>query len=102
MKHLTILLALIIAIGMTITGCESDDSPTSSGPQAPTCSITSPTDSASVADTVFITINASDDNALRSVELFIDSTLVRTWTATPFIFSWNTRVLTDSSWHQIW
>lgn len=57
----------------------------------PTVSITSPTDGATVADTVAITADAVDaESGVASVEFYVDGALVGVDTAAPYSFMWNT------------
>lgn len=67
---------------------------------APTVSINSPTNGATLSGTAAITIGASDNIAVSSVALYIDSTLLKTWTSGPYQFSLNTTTLSNGS-HQI-
>lgn len=57
---------------------------------APTVSLTAPSNGASVSGTVTVTATASDNVGVAKVELYIDSALVVTDTASPYTYSWNT------------
>ena len=66
----------------------------------PNVSITSPSNGATLSGAAPITIEASDNVAVASVALYVDSTLLKTWTAAPYQFSLNTATLSNGS-HQI-
>ncbi|HST46793.1 fibrinogen-like YCDxxxxGGGW domain-containing protein [Jatrophihabitans sp.] len=56
---------------------------------APTAAITSPADGSSVYGPVTVTATASDDQAVASVDLLVDGTVVGTASTAPYSFSWN-------------
>lgn len=56
----------------------------------PTASITAPTNGSTVSGTVNIQATATDDTAVTKVELYIDNTLVKTFTGSPYNYSWDT------------
>ena len=64
---------------------------------APTTSITSPANGATVSNTVTVNANASDNVGVAKVELYIDGSLAATDVATPFVFSWNTTTYSNAS-----
>lgn len=64
---------------------------------APTTSITSPADNATVGGTVPLNANASDDCALSKVEFYIDGNLVGTDSTSPFSISWNSKSVSNGS-----
>lgn len=82
-------------------GC-GDENPTTPQPQAPQVRITFPGDSARVADTVFVTVTATDDAGIAEVRLFIDTAVVQVWRREPYVYPWNTRTLDNLSWHRLW
>ena len=57
----------------------------------PTITITSPGDGSSVAGTVTVQVNASDDVGVAKVELYVDGALYSTSGTSPFNIKWNTR-----------
>jgi chitodextrinase len=59
---------------------------------APTVNITSPTNGASIAggSTATIAATATDNDAVSSVDMYIDGTKVATLTGAPYTYSWNT------------
>jgi tetratricopeptide (TPR) repeat protein len=69
---------------------ETPDSP-------PTVTITSPTNGQTVSGTVTIQINASDDNGISKVEIYIDNVLTATLTTPPYTYQWNTTTATNGS-----
>jgi hypothetical protein len=66
---------------------------------APTASITSPANGATLAagSTVNVTASASDNNLVSSVDFYVDGTKVSTDTASPYTYSWNTSSLSLGS-----
>ena len=58
-------------------------------------SITAPATGTSVAGTIKVTANASDDTGVVRTELYIDGALVATDTTAPYEFSWNTTQSAD-------
>jgi poly(hydroxyalkanoate) depolymerase family esterase len=64
---------------------------------APTVSITSPANGATLSGTVKVTASASDNVGVARVEFSIDNTLVGTDTAAPFEYSWNTAAATNGT-----
>ena len=63
---------------------------------APTTTITSPANGASVTGKVTVTASASDDVRVVRVELYVDGQLIATDTSAPFSFAWNTKPLTKT------
>jgi subtilisin family serine protease len=64
---------------------------------APTTSITSPANGATVSGTVTVSANASDNVGVSRVELFVDGALAGTDTTSPYSFSWNTAAVANGS-----
>ncbi|HWG55116.1 MAG TPA: S8 family serine peptidase [Gaiellaceae bacterium] len=64
---------------------------------APTTSITSPANGATVSGTVTVAANASDDVGVSRVELYVDGALHSTDSASPYSFSWSTSTVPDGS-----
>jgi hypothetical protein len=62
---------------------------------APTCDITSPTNGQVVYKTTTISVAASDDRTVASVDFFVDGGLVFTDTAAPFSYRWDTTTVAD-------
>jgi chitodextrinase len=58
--------------------------------QPPTVSITSPRSGVTIKNTITVSVSAASTLAISKVELYMDSTLVGTDTASPYSFSWNT------------
>ncbi len=56
----------------------------------PSVSITSPADQTTVSGTVPISATATDSSAISQVSFYVDWTLSKTETASPFTFNWNT------------
>lgn len=57
---------------------------------APTVSITSPVNGASVSEIVNLIANATDNIGIAKVEFYLDSVLLSTSTSSPYSISWNT------------
>jgi len=58
---------------------------------APTINISSPKDGATVLGIVTVLVNASDNVAVKKVELYVDGRLTATSTASPFTTKWNAK-----------
>jgi hypothetical protein len=61
--------------------------------QAPTVSLLSPTNNATVSGTVSVTANVSDNVGVTKVEFYVNNALKATDTSTPYLYSWNTSAL---------
>lgn len=66
----------------------------------PTVTITNPAEGATVAGTVTITANASDDQGVTQVEFFVDGTSLGVDTSAPYEIAWNTTTVADGT-HQV-
>jgi subtilisin family serine protease len=64
---------------------------------APTTSITSPSNGATVSGTVTVQASASDNVGVSRVELYVDGSLVGTDTTSPYSFSWDTTTVGNGS-----
>lgn len=64
---------------------------------APTVSISSPANNASVTGVVPITANASDNVAVSKVDFYVDGTLKSSDTSAPYSYSWDTANVADGS-----
>ncbi|MGP8155814.1 MAG: MBG domain-containing protein [Candidatus Acidiferrales bacterium] len=63
----------------------------------PTVSISSPMNNATLSGTVTVTASASDTTGVTQVQLYLDgTTLLATFTATPYTYSWNTTSVTNA------
>ncbi|HEU4356088.1 MAG TPA: DNRLRE domain-containing protein, partial [Actinomycetota bacterium] len=62
--------------------------------EAPLVSITSPSDGADVAGRVDVTVEASDDRGVASVDLLVDGQLFGTDSSAPYSFRWDTSTAT--------
>jgi hypothetical protein len=58
---------------------------------APTVSITSPVDNATVLGNVTVAASASDNVGVKKVEFYVNGVLKATKTTAPYTFKWNTR-----------
>ncbi|MCY3414172.1 MAG: S8 family serine peptidase [Candidatus Heimdallarchaeota archaeon] len=64
---------------------------------APTVTITSPSNGATVSDTVTVSASASDNVAVDRVEFSVDGQLKSTDYTSPYSFSWDTTLYSDAS-----
>ena len=64
---------------------------------APTVSITSPANGATVSGTVSITASASDNVGVSKVEFYVNNTLKSTDTISPYSYGWDTTTLTNGT-----
>lgn len=60
---------------------------------APSVSLISPSNNATVSGTVSVTANSFDNVGVTKVEFYVNSTLKATDTSTPFLYSWDTSAL---------
>ena len=65
--------------------------------KAPSISISSPTNSATVAGTISIQVNASDNVGVSSVTLYVDGKSAGSSSASPFTISWNSATVPNGS-----
>lgn len=61
----------------------------------PSISITAPTDGATVSGTVTITVNASDNVAVRSVSYTVDGVAIGSSTTAPYTIAWDVSTIAD-------
>lgn len=64
---------------------------------APTISITSPSNGATVSGTVNVTVNATDNVAVSTVSLSVDNIIVASSSSSPFTMSWNSATVTNGT-----
>ena len=64
---------------------------------APVVTITNPTDGQTVSGTVTIQVDASDDNGISKVEIYIDNVFTSTLTTAPYSYQWNTTTAANGS-----
>ncbi|WP_246043772.1 Ig-like domain-containing protein [Geomonas edaphica] len=65
--------------------------------QPPTTTITSPSNSVTVAGTVSVTADATDNVGVTKVEFYVNGALQTTIPTSPYVYSWNTSVLPPGS-----
>lgn len=58
---------------------------------APVVTITSPSAGENLADKTTVTGNASDENGITTIRIFVDGEQVKTYTGEVFTWRWNTR-----------
>lgn len=78
----------------SVDGSECNN-PTDSA--APTLSLTAPAAGSTVAGTVDVTANATDNVGVTKVEFYVDSQLKATSTVAPYSFQWNTAELANKN-----
>lgn len=66
---------------------------------APTVSVNSPINGATVGGTITVSISATDDVGVSKVELLIGGVVCATDTTSPYDFSWNTTTYTDGAYY---
>jgi peptidoglycan/xylan/chitin deacetylase (PgdA/CDA1 family) len=64
---------------------------------APVVSITAPSNNATVAVAVNVTVNATDNVGVTKVEYYLDGAIANTATTTPFSWTWNTAMAPNAS-----
>ena len=67
---------------------------------APSASITSPLDNATVSGQITVSVSATDNVGVSKVELYVDDTLTGTRTSSPYTFTLDTTALTNAA-HQL-
>ncbi len=65
--------------------------------QAPTISITSPANNATVSSTISVQATASDNVGVTEVQFLLDGSVIATDLASPYTWSWNTASSTNGS-----
>jgi subtilisin family serine protease len=73
----------------------SPESPAPTDTEAPTATILSPSDGATISGATVVSVSASDNLAVTRVELLIDGTVFSADTTAPYSFTWNTMGLAD-------
>jgi hypothetical protein len=68
---------------------------------APTTTVVSPTNNATVSGTVSLTAAATDNVGVTKVEFYVDGALLATSSAAPYSASWNTTSYTHNSLHTL-
>ena len=91
MKKLYPLLSVLFLI---YWGCEEEQDTT-----PPTVSISSHSSGQTVYEIITITVTTHDNEGISKVEFFIDNSLVKTDTESPYEYEWNTTQYEDDSEH---
>lgn len=78
-----------------LPGCSDDSAPKDT--EAPTVTFTNPSANETVSGTVSITVNVADNDEIAQVDLYVDSDLLGSDTASPYSFDWDTESLDDGS-----
>lgn len=69
--------------------------------QAPDVLITNPNNNSMVSGTIEISVGATDNEDVEQVDLYINDTLIATFTVSPYTYSWVTDSLPNNSQHTI-
>ena len=93
MKKLYLLLPILFLI---YWGCEET---TEEDTTPPTVSISSHSSGQTVYEIITITVTTQDNEGISKVEFFIDNSLVKTDTESPYEYEWNTTQYEDGSEH---
>jgi len=102
MKASFFCVALIVSLILifSISGCgENSDE---LAPEPPSASIICPADGTNVFGTVGITVDAIDDSAVSTIELFVNGEPVTILSISPYEYDWDTTGLDDGSIHTIY
>jgi serine protease len=75
--------------------CSGGGSTPSEDTTAPTTSITSPSNGATVSGTISVAASASDNVGVTKVEFYLDGALASTDTSSPYSWSWNTTTVAN-------
>jgi len=75
----------------------NDSSTPTPDTQAPTTSITAPSDGATISGTVTVSATATDDRGVTSVELYVDGALDSAIASSPYDWSWDTTATSNGS-----
>lgn len=90
LKH--VLIMTLVSATTWLTSCKDDENPDTTLPDV---KVTSSATSDIVWNTVTLTVEASDDLGIETLELRIDGTSVKTATTSPFDFAWDTQTVAD-------
>lgn len=98
MKKLYLLLPILFLI---YWGCEekTEEETTEEDTTPPTVSISSHSSGQTVYEIITITVTTQDNEGISKVEFFIDNSLVKTDTESPYEYEWNTTQYQDDSEH---
>lgn len=93
--HLCVVLAAVISLSIGLTSCNDESEPKDT--TAPEVSFSNLTANQEVWNTVTISLEASDDKGIASIDVFVDGDLVTTVTEAPFEISWDSNTVPDGS-----
>jgi hypothetical protein len=88
--------ACVALLGVVFLSSCSDDDP-AKDTVIPEVSFSNLTDGSNVWNTVSMSVNATDNDGVEKVEIYIDGALTSTLTASPFDLSWDTNTATDGA-----
>lgn len=93
--YLCVMLAAVISSSIGLTSCDDESEPKDT--TAPEVSFSNLTANQEVWNTVIISLEASDDKGIASIDVFVDGNLVTTVTEAPFEISWDSNTVPDGS-----
>ena len=93
---------LLIAF-LFILSCEGPlfEIPPEPDTTAPLVEITNPADQGVLSDSVLVTIYASDNDAVKLVQLYINDSLVLDSAESPYQYNWNTKEYLEDEYHNL-
>ena len=92
-----------IIILIVLLSCEGPffEIPPEPDTTAPLVEITNPADQGVLSDSVLVTIYASDNDAIKTVQLYINDSLVLDSAEAPYQYFWNTLDYTEDQFHNL-
>lgn len=93
-KLICVSAACVVLLSVVFLSSCSDDDP-AKDTVIPEVSFNNLIDGSGVWNTVTLSVNATDNDGIEKVEIYIDGTLTSTLTASPFELSWDTNTATD-------
>lgn len=96
-NQIKIILLSIISLLLVVT-CEN---PEESDKTPPDVTITFPLDGATVSEILVIKANATDNEEVKNVEIYVDGIALDTLITEPYQYAWNTTIYPDNSNHSI-
>jgi len=96
-------LKYFVIILIVLLSCEGPffEIPPEPDTTAPLVEITNPADQGVLSDSVLVTIYASDNDAVKLVQLYINDSLVLDSAEAPYQFSWNTVHYAEDQYHNL-
>ena len=90
----------VLFILFLLFGCKS--SPTDEKDSTPpTVAIVSPSNNSTIADSILITVDATDNIGVEKVEFYIDGNLANTRSVAPWTYNWNIQSVLNKTTHTL-